>query len=212
MALKKSGQVQSEVRAFNEFPEAQKVFEDPNESEARRIEALDYIINHKEIYYVLRMLSRLFPDNDLSNHVYIDYAFANFDKKPRRQEDFEEMFRMLKSENAYLRNAAITFLQQYGKEAEEFFKKLMEDEDPDIRIFAINILGDVKFEDSVDLLRYFIMKETHINALMTAIDYLGEVGDESDIPMLEALKAQYKDEPYVTFGIDMAIERIKAGQ
>ena len=79
-----------------------------------------------------------------------------------------------------------------------------------MRIFAINILGDVNYEDSLDLLRYIIMKEKDINVLMTAVDYLGEIGEERDIALLEALKEEFKDEEYVAFGINLAIERIRA--
>ena len=116
---------------------------------------------------------------------------------------------MLKSDNAYLRNAVITFLQEYGTDAKEFILRLMEDKDKDIRIFAINILGDVKYEDSVEMLRHFIVQENDINALMTAVDYFGEIGNSSDIELLQAIKQDKKDNAYVEFGIDMAISRIK---
>ena len=118
------------------------------------------------------------------------------------------MFKMLKSDNAYLRNAVITFLQDYGKDAKEFILQLMDDKDEDIRIFAINILGDVRFVDSVEMLRHFIAKESDVNALMTAVDYLGEIGDERDIELLEAIKKDNADDSYVIFGADMAIKRI----
>jgi len=115
---------------------------------------------------------------------------------------------MLKSDNAYLRNATIIFLQEYGEEAKQFIQKLMNDKDRDVRIFAINILGDVSFEDSLDMLREFIKKESDINALMTAIDYLGEIGEEKDIQLLQEIKKKFNDD-YLNFGIDLAIDRIK---
>jgi len=209
MALKKSS-VNDNIRRFNEFDEAKAVFIDKSKSIDERIEALDYILRKKEIYFVLRMLSELFKENDVKEHPLIDYAFANFGLKPKREKDFNEMFNMLKSDNAYLRNAAIKFLQEYGKEAKPFIEKLLNGDDRDIKIFAINILGDVNYEDSLELLRYIIMKEKDINVLMTAVDYLGEIGEEKDIALLEALKEEFKDEEYVKFGIDLAIERIKA--
>jgi len=209
MALKKSTATENQQRLFNEFPEAQKVFEDPRESEERRLEALEYILSRKEISYILRILSEQFQTNDIRDHVYINCAFATFGLKPKREEDFDKMFEMLQSDNAYLRNAAIKFVQEYGKEAKVFIEKLMSSEDRDIRIFAINILGDVNYDESIDMMRYFITKEKDLNALMTAVDYLGEIGGSEDIALLEAVKAQYKDEPYVTFGIDMAIEKLK---
>jgi len=209
MAFKKSS-VNENIRRFNEFDEAKAVFVDKSKSIDERIEALDYILRKKEIYFVLRMLSELFKENDVKEHPLIDYAFANFGLKPKREKDFNEIFNILKSDNAYLRNEAIKFLQEYGKEAKPFIEKLLNSDDRDIKIFAINILGDVNYEDSLELLRYIIMKEKDINVLMTAVDYLGEIGEEKDIALLEALKEEFKDEEYVKFGIDLAIERIKA--
>ena len=207
MGLKKATDIHNKVRIFNEIREAQEAFENTNNPEDVRLNALEYIISHKDIFYILRILSELFKENNLKDHVYIDFAFANFDTKPKRREDFEEMFEMLKSDNAYLRNAAIEFLKTYGNEAKKFLEELMESKDRDIRIFAMNILGDVKFEDSVDMLRRFILKEQDINALVTAVDYLGEVGNQDDIKLLDALKKEIND-PYVHFAIDLASKRI----
>ena len=206
MGLKKA-QESGKIIRFKSFEEAKDVFVDEGRDIDERIEALDYMINHKEIWFILKTLSELFPTNDMKYHPIIDYAFAHFDVKPKRKEDFEEMFKLLKSDNAYLRNAAIEFLKQYGSEAKGFLEELMNSEDRDIRIFAINILGDVRFEDSVDMLRRFILKEKDINALVTAIDYLGEVGEKQDIDLLEALKKEIDDD-YVKFAIDLAIKRI----
>ncbi len=210
MALvKNEKQKEEKAREFDEFLEARAVFENADELEERRLSALDYIVEHKEIKYVLRMLHELFLNNNLENHIYIDYAFSSFVIKPKRDSDFAEMFEMLKSDNAYLRNQVIIFIQNFGKEAKEFMKKLLSDSDKDIRIFAINILGDVRFDDSVDMLRYFLVQEGDINAMMTAVDYLGEIGNADDIELLESIKASHEDNPFVVFGVDMAVERLR---
>lgn len=207
MALKKST-LEAKIERFKEFSEAEAVFKDKDESIDKRIEALEYMINHKEFYYILRVINELFKKDNLDEHPIIDYAFASLNAKVKREEDFNELFKMLKSDNAYLRNSAIKFLQNYGREAKAFFEKLINDEDRDIRIFAINILGDVEFDESIEMLRYILLKEKDINVLATAIDYLGEIGSEEDIKLLEALKTEYND-PYVEFVINTAIERIK---
>jgi len=59
------------------------------------------------------------------------------------------------------------------------------------------------------MLRYFLAQEDDVNAMMTAVDYMGEIGSMEDIPLLETLKVGHKDDPYVVFGVDMAINRIK---
>ena len=202
--------IEVELREFDTFLEAQQVFENDESEPNRRIAALNYIVSHQEIYYVLDILSKLFSESKVENNKFIDAAFSGFGIKPKREKDFQAMFEMLKSDNAYLRNAVIRFLQDYGKEAKEFILKLMNDKDKDIRIFGINILGDVKYEDSVDMLRHFIVSESDINALMTAVDYFGEIGEEKDIALLEAIKKE-KNDPFVSFGVDIAIKRIKGG-
>lgn len=213
MGFVQGTQQQAQVRAFDSFVEAQQVFEDPNAPQESRLKALDYIIRHQEIYYVLDMLSRLFSENRVEDHVFIDFAFAQFPNKPRRDKDFEAMFRMLKSDNAYLRNAVISFLQTYGEEAEPFIRSLLTDPDRDIRIFAVNVLGDLRLEQAPELLRFFITREIaeghDINALMTAVDYMGELGGEQDIQLLEAVRREFPDDPYVGFGVELAIQRIR---
>jgi hypothetical protein len=209
MAFKKTEIVKNKEREFETFLEAQKVFEDQDADAQRRLDAIEYILEHQEIYYVLGMLSKLFKDNRVEDNKYIDAAFIAFKTKPKREKDFEELFKMLKSDNAYLRNAVISFLQEYGEGAKPFIEKLMHDSNRDIRIFAINILGDVRYEDSIDMLRHFIVQESDVNALMTAVDYIGEIGTQSDIELLEAIKRAHCEDAYVEFGVQMAIDRIK---
>lgn len=198
-----------EPRVFRTFLEAQEVFENSKEDESSRVESLNYILNHQEMTYILEMLLKNYSDVSNEDHSLIDHAFANFNTKPTREDDYKIIFKLLKSQNAYLRNKTITFLQEYGKSAKNFIQKLLNDEDRDIRIFAVNILGDVKYEDSRDMLINLIKEEDDVNVLMTSIDYLGEIGELEDIEILENLKGKFSSEPYVSFGIDLAIDKIK---
>ncbi|MEA3554772.1 MAG: HEAT repeat domain-containing protein [Campylobacterota bacterium] len=208
MAFVKSENIY-EARIFKTFLEAQKVFENLDEDESSRIEALDYILNHRELTYVLETLLKNYSEASDKDHSLIDHAFSSFHTKPKREDDYEIIFKLLESSNAYLRNKAITFLQEYGKSAKFFIQKLLNDKSRDIRIFAVNILGDVKYEDSRDMLIKLIEDEDDINVLMTAIDYIGEIGEPKDIDLLKRLNEKFSNEPYVTFGINLAIDKIK---
>ncbi len=198
-----------EPRVFRTFLEAQEIFEDFNADETLRVESLNYILNHQEITYVLDMLLKNYTDMSNKDHALIDHAFANFSTKPKREDDYKIIFELLKSSNAYLRNKAITFLQEYGESAKSFIQQLLNDEDRDIRIFAVNILGDVKYEDSRNMLIKLIEHEDDVNVLMTSIDYIGEIGEVEDIELLERLKEKFSSEPYVSFGVNLAIDKIK---
>jgi HEAT repeat protein len=86
--------------------------------------------------------------------------------------------------------------------------KFLIGDDRDLRIFAINVLGDVNFAQSRDMLIELLEKETDINVAMTAVDYMAEIGEEADIPLLETVKGRFHD-AYVDFAIDNAIRSIR---
>jgi HEAT repeat protein len=170
---------------------------------------LKYLLETQTIGHILKIFGNLFAQNIVKDHIYIDLAFSRFSYKEKTDDDFEQFFEMLKSDNVFLRNATIKYLQGDDEQAIVFIEKLLKNPDKDIRIFAINILGDVKYDKSVDMLRFFIAAEEDINAMMTAVDYLGEIGTIEDIALLESVKITHKDDPFVVFGVDMACERIK---
>ena len=210
MALKrKTDDVKIDIKVFENHIDAQVIFKDRTKSEDERVEALEYLIKNQTISHILKLSNTIFNENIVSDHLFIDMIFSSFHGKPKIDEDYDNFTISLQSNNVYLRNMAIKYLQESNEEATIFIEKLLRSSDKDIRIFAINILGDVKYEKSVDMLRYFLAQEGDINAMMTAVDYLGEVGSDQDIALLETLKVAHKDDPYVIFGVDTAISRIK---
>ncbi|MGM0623136.1 MAG: HEAT repeat domain-containing protein [Campylobacterota bacterium] len=208
MGFIKSKESDFDERTFDDFIEAKDAFEDSSQPQDLRLKALAYMLNHNEISYVLKDFNKMFAVDNLESHVYIDYAFSNFPTKLKRDEDFENMVKMLRTDNAYLRNMVIKYLQSFGKEIKPFLEHMLEDGDKDVRIFAVNIIGDVGFEDSVSLLRYVLVRESDLNVIATAIDYLGEIGNGEDKELLEAVRKNFADEPYIEFAINNAIERL----
>ena len=51
--------------------------------------------------------------------------------------------------------------------------------------------------------------EDDINVAMTAVDYMGEIGEVEDIPLLESLKERFTGDFYAEFAVDGAIKMIK---
>ena len=112
------------------------------------------------------------------------------------------------------------YLRMYTVEVEErlfyageysfyYIVKFLIGDDRDLRIFAINVLGDVEFEESRTLLLELIKEEKDINVAMTAVDYLAEIGQPDDIATLKALEARFPGEAYVSFAINNAISLIE---
>ncbi len=121
----------------------------------------------------------------------------------------EHIMDLLKLENAYIRNLGISILRDFGSAIKYYIVKFLIGDDRDLRIFAINVLGDVNFSESRDMLVELLEDESDINVAMTAVDYMGEIGEEEDITLLEELKDRFKDEVYVQFAVDGAIKMIK---
>ena len=51
--------------------------------------------------------------------------------------------------------------------------------------------------------------EQDINVAMTAVDYMGEIGEEEDVVLLESLKDRFSGDPYAEFAVNTAIKLIE---
>jgi HEAT repeat protein len=114
----------------------------------------------------------------------------------------------LRSEDAALRNEAIEAMKQLPEEVAPIMQGLLGDHDPDVRIFAVNILESLRHPDVESWLIAVIETDAHINVCATALDLLSEVGTVLALEPLERLKARFADEPYIQFAADLALRRI----
>lgn len=115
---------------------------------------------------------------------------------------------LLRSEDTNLRNEAIEALSTMPDDVEPLMTGMIQDPDPDIRIFAINVMATIKHFKVVDWLIAIVSTEKEVNVSATAIDLLSEVGDKRCLPALKSAQVRFADEPYVDFVVDLAIMRI----
>lgn len=115
----------------------------------------------------------------------------------------------LRSEDAALRNEAIEAMKQLPDEVAPIMQVLLADPDPDVRIFAVNILESLCHRDVESWLIEVIDTEPHVNVCGTALDLLSEVGSGAAVAALARLKERFADEPYIQFAADLALGRIK---
>lgn len=114
----------------------------------------------------------------------------------------------LRSEDASLRNEAIEAMKLLPDEVAPIMGQLLKDPDPDVRIFAVNVLESLRHEQVEEWLNEVIEHDAHVNVCATAVDLLGEVGTSYSWEALEKLKARFPDEPYIRFAADLALKRI----
>jgi HEAT repeat protein len=115
----------------------------------------------------------------------------------------------LRSEDAALRNDVIEAFKQMGDEVAPILRSLLADPDPDVRIFAVNILNSERHPDVERCLIEVIERDAHVNVCATAVDLLCEVGTEAAIDPLLHLKARFAHEAYIQFAADLALKRIR---
>jgi HEAT repeat protein len=94
------------------------------------------------------------------------------------------------------------------EEVAPIMRELLGDADPDVRIFAVNILESLRHPEVEAWLIEVIATDPHVNVCATAVDLLGEVGSAAAREALLHLKARFSDEPYVQFATDLALRRI----
>jgi HEAT repeat protein len=114
----------------------------------------------------------------------------------------------LRSDDAALRNEAIEAMKQLPDEVAPIMLGLLADANPDVRIFAVNILESLRHREVEHWLIGVIDNDPHLNVCATAVDLLGEVGSSAAKDALLRLKGRYSDEPYIQFASDLALKRI----
>jgi len=117
----------------------------------------------------------------------------------------------LRSEDAALRNEALEAMKQLPEEVAPIMRGLLRDGDPDVRIFAVNILESLRHPEVEAWLIDVIAHDAHVNVCATALDLLGEVGTEAAEGPLRALTARFPGEPYIQFAASLALGRIHEG-
>lgn len=153
-------------------------------------------------------LVNLLVENPFIHKDMASYTASLLSKMDTKKAPIEAVMELLKVKNAYIRNLGITTLQSYGDAIKYYIVKFLIGDDRDLRIFAINVLGDVNFPESREMLVELLEHEKDINVAMTAVDYMAEIGEPQDIPLLESIKVRFED-PYVGFAVDNAIRAIK---
>ena len=112
-----------------------------------------------------------------------------------------ELMHKLKSEDAQVRNGAIEVLQNQPGLFANHVNELLCDEDPDVRIFAVDVIGAISHADAAQWLHAVVLKDKHINVVGTAVDKLAEVGDSTTLPVLTQVEQRFPHEAYIQFAI-----------
>ncbi len=205
MALIKQGTVarnpaEDERADVRDFDGLTRELEDPDPV-ARRWAARDLAVHTNA---TAALLSRLERENEFSVREVILTALMRIADPAA----ISGLVACLRSEDANLRNEAIEAMKSLPIEVAPIMRGLLADRDPDVRIFAVNILESLRHPDVEAWLIEVIEREPMVNVCGTALDLLSEVGSSASQDALERLKARFASEPYVQFAANLALKRI----
>ncbi len=205
MALlkKHSKQAIEELPVFFTLEDAIEFFEKNNDS-YRKDYAVEEISKLGGVEYLVSYMNHEDGDKEICTKIASIISNMDVNEVP-----IEKIMDLLKLQNAYLRNLGISMLRNFGDSIKYYIVKFLIGEDKDLRIFAINVLGDVDFSESRDMLIELLETESDINVAMTAVDYMGEIGEVEDIELLQSLKERFAGDFYAEFAVNDAIKMIK---
>ncbi len=204
--IKRDQKVEQEKLPEFESLEEAIIYYEENEAFDKRSYALEEMVKFKDgPHFLVDKLIEHDTHKDTASRIAAVLSNMNPDEAP-----IEGVMELLKLSNAYIRNLGIGILQDYGPAIKYYIVKFLIGDDYDLRIFAINVLGDVNFAESREMLIELLEGEENINVAMTAVDYMAEIGQPEDVPLLREVKERFKDEAYAQFAIDAAIESIEA--
>ncbi len=173
------------------------------DSAAQRRSAATELANHSNVSAAL--IQQLWREPERSVREVIFLALSQIGDEIA----LKGLISCLRSEDVQLRNDAIEAMQSMPKSVGPIMLQLLHDENPDIRIFAVNILESLKHPDVETWLLDVITQDMHINVCATAVDLLTEVGTQAAIIPLKQLLSKFPNEPFFHFAIDLALKRIQ---
>lgn len=120
-----------------------------------------------------------------------------------------QVLSLLKSENVQLRNGAIELMQQNPDVFAANVTLLMQDKDPDTRIFCVDIIGAVAHIEAVNWLHQFALNDDNENVVGTALDKLAEIADVSTLDILQTVESRFPRHSYIQFVISLIRSQVR---
>lgn len=125
-------------------------------------------------------------------------------------ESTEALVALLRSDNASLRTGALDAMRAMGPAILDKLPALLHDQDRDIRVLSCELLRHFPSGEVNGLLCGVLAVEQDVNVCAAVIDVLAEVGNADALPALTQCEIKFRDSPFLSFAIKIAVERINS--
>ncbi len=143
------------------------------------------------------------PDSSVREAIFISLASIGNDDAAAA------LLSLLRSDDAALRNGAIESLAGMPEAVAPRVAALLDDEDADVRLFTVNLLGELRHAQVLPWLLQVLRQESELNVVAAAIEVLAEVGQPEHVAALRAARRRFAHDAFIGFAADTAIERIE---
>ncbi|WP_342607035.1 HEAT repeat domain-containing protein [Vibrio tritonius] len=145
-------------------------------------------------------------ENEESNYLG-EVAFSSL-RSHLCDEVVQKLTGFLASESPFIRNQAIELLQNAPELLAPYMSDLIHNSNPDVRIFAVDILGLLPHDGVPNWLREILRKETHVNVIGAAIDRITQLADPSLLEDVKQAQQRFSAVAYIQFACKVAIDRL----
>jgi len=154
---------------------------DPKISKKRAQDVMRVIWKFKK-GSVVPLVTRYAKNNDIQTRRIAIYCLMRL----RDPSANDILFKLIEDKDSYIRSLAVAGLQSIGKlENLKKLKKLLKDEDYQVQINAIRALRRLGFANILKIDQILELTEKgDTNVRVTAIDFLGDIGNEAAVPYL----------------------------
>jgi HEAT repeat protein len=114
----------------------------------------------------------------------------------------------IRSDDASQRTAALDALRAMPAAAAVHLPQLLQDTDTDVRLLACEIVRALPADDASRMLGELLEREVNANVCAAAVEVLAETGNVASLPILARCAARFPDDPFLTFAIKIARDRI----
>jgi hypothetical protein len=180
------------IKRFKEFDEVRKYIENMEKLDENTMAAIDYIITHKEYYFLIKTLYEKLGKKNIQTKLY-DYIFFSMDICPRRKEDYEIYLKVLKSSNFFLKKSLIEFLKTCNCQVKDFALELLTQTEPFLRKTGIEILKHCPQKELKRKIMKVIQMEHDKDVLKEFFKYMKLFSSPDDKDFLKMLSKRFPE-------------------
>ena len=177
---------------FKEFDEARIYIEDMSIDTNLTREAVDYMITHKEYFFLLKNIINQFYKEG-GNRELFDYILSRLTECTKRSSDIDLYLKIIESPNRNLRETFVEYLKTCADDLFSFVEKLLESRDAYKRKLAICVLKYSQNQEIKSKILDILKNENDKEVVEEILNYLSIYVLKDDVECLKLMERKFPE-------------------